>query len=326
MVGGLGCALTPTFQTWLWAHRPMALGLFLFAFAVAWLAHLLQRLAQLGLPFEDVAGDRLGRFTHASLLEVYERTPAQRLGFSLRVVSDHANAHDVGSAIAIGERLLECLTPEQLEAVLGHEIGHGRRLHSGVAGFAFVWALVAIAVVLVAAVWSEPPGWPVPLVAATLFAMSAWPLLPSLRERRLVEHVCDWAGARQAGALTMIGALLKVQEAQRTRLAERLEEVEQELRVTREARERRRLEQERIGLVALRDAPGFVSWRRYDVNGNGELDACELPLLVRGLLPWPTLHLDASPPGPHATHPRMLDRILFLVREQPELLSGASSG
>ena len=159
---------------------------------------------------------------------------AERTGFAARTIevmdgskrSGHSNAFFTGFGrfrrIVLFDTLIAQLTPEELEAVLAHEIGHYRRGHipkmialSAVTQLASLWAVAALA----GSAWFNPAfGFRAGDTAAAFLlagllggAATFWLSPLTNRLSRKHEYEAD-AFARDAlgGPLAMVGALRKL--------------------------------------------------------------------------------------------------------------------
>jgi STE24 endopeptidase len=203
---------------WLWAWG----GYLAVSLALAWAYPVL--IAPLFHRFRPLADEALARRIEGLLA---------RTGFSSRGVfvmdgsrrSTHANAYFTGLGrrrrIVFFDTLLGLLGPEEIEAVLAHELGHYKLRHQRkrlVAGAALSLAGFAVLARLVGAPWFYEglgAGTPAPRVGLVLFALVApvflfllRPLLTAISRRH--EYEADAFAAAQGGAPAMASALLKL--------------------------------------------------------------------------------------------------------------------
>jgi len=162
----IGCLLgLPLLAAVLWLMQAMGPAWWLYAWAV-WIAFNLVILAV----YPTVIAPMFNRFTPLSdpSLEARVRALLERCGFEARGLyvmdgsrrSSHGNAYFTGMGrgkrIVFFDTLLERLTPEEIEAVLAHELGHFRLRH---VAKRIAWTFGVSFLFLALLAWLERQPW-----------------------------------------------------------------------------------------------------------------------------------------------------------------------
>jgi Zn-dependent protease with chaperone function len=266
----------------------------------------------LSIPLAAYKGSNLGGHSISGVQTMLDQSIGKHAGKELPTVYvlqlDIVNAFAVNiylfnsfrafNAIYISEKCFQCLSKEELEALLLHELGHFNTYSYDETKFMNIGNILFMVMPFAFVVLA--PGIIVKVVFVIVTLLSIIGLYMLIRSRQMydthvLEYLSDLYAAERVGSLATINMLLTVAQQN----------------VTTEEKTKKKI----LKKVLLPVKRTMVDWSMFDTHiVNGKIEAEEYHRLVRALqgAEHPQLVADTLTDHNTKSHPSLTNRILFL--------------